>query len=60
MKKQHEIYKRLHGQTGKHTCQAPGCTRMVLGSFCLQHLESEISQQWDELDHLPNEEKQHD
>ena len=55
--------KKLHGQTGKHTCKKNGCSKMVLGSFCLDHIESEISRQWQELEtgeilpQLPKEEK---
>jgi hypothetical protein len=48
MKKQLDIYKRLHGQN-KHTCKRPGCTRMVLGDFCLEHLEAAIAGAWDEI-----------
>jgi hypothetical protein len=37
MNKQLEIYKRLHG---KHTCRHVECQTMVLGDYCLVHIES--------------------
>jgi hypothetical protein len=45
MKKQHEIYKRLHG----HICKHPGCSTLAMGSFCLVHIESVIAKEWDEI-----------
>jgi hypothetical protein len=47
MKKQIEIYKKLHG---KHICNHRGCKTMVLGDFCLEHIEQAIAQQWDEIE----------
>ena len=41
--------KRLHGQTSKHVCQQPGCTTMVMGAYCMKHLEAAIAKQWDEI-----------
>ena len=35
MKKQIEIYKRLHGT--RHTCQHPACNRITLQQFCDKH-----------------------
>ena len=55
--------KRLHGQN-KHTCQQPGCTTMVMGAYCMKHLESAIANQCSELEtgenspQSPKEEKQ--
>ena len=49
MKKQIEVYRKLHGQTGKHVCQRPGCTTMVMGAYCMKHLEAAIAKQWDEI-----------
>ena len=33
-----DVYKKLHGQN-RHICQQPGCRTMVLGSYCMEHLE---------------------
>ena len=47
MKKQIEIYKRLHGE---HICKQPGCNTVVMGTFCMVHIESAIAQKWDEIE----------
>jgi len=54
MKKQIEIYKKLHG---KHTCQHPGCRTIVLGSYCLEHLEAAVAKQWEEINETGKAEK---
>jgi hypothetical protein len=46
MKKELEIYKRLHG----HICQHPNCQTAVLGEYCLEHIEQAIAQQWEEIE----------
>jgi hypothetical protein len=53
MKKQIEIYSRLHG-ANKHTCQHPGCQTMVMGAYCMVHIESEIAQEWEEIETAEN------
>ena len=50
MRKQLEIYKKLHGQTGRHVCRHNLCSRLVLGDYCLDHLEAAISREWSDLD----------
>ena len=47
MKKAVEIYKRLHGE---HICKQPGCNTVVMGTFCLEHIERAIAQHWEEID----------
>ena len=42
--------KKLHGQTGQHVCQRPGCRTMVMGAYCMKHLEAAIAGAWGELD----------
>ena len=49
MKPQLKIYKHLHGQN-KHVCKRPGCRTMTLGSYCLDHIESAIAKEWNDLD----------
>jgi hypothetical protein len=49
MNKQLEIYKKLHG-TGKHICQHPNCQTLAMGAYCMVHIETEIAQEWSEIE----------
>jgi hypothetical protein len=41
--------KKLAG-ANKHTCRHPGCQTMVMGAYCMEHIEQAIAQKWDEIE----------
>jgi hypothetical protein len=57
MKKQLEIYSRLHG-TNKHTCRHPGCQTMVMGEYCLEHIEQAIAREWEQVNDTAEDPRQ--
>jgi hypothetical protein len=45
--------KKLHG-TNRHTCRHPECQTLVLGDYCLEHLERAIAKEWEEIETADN------